>query len=221
VVSRVMVLTLGFDEKFAIRALTRAAPSSGDEVLVVMPSESDERVEKALDYLRRFCNIMDFPLEVEKVPVEKPEEAIAMIYKRLSQRLRGGKKLYLNLSGGMRALVLEVLAAAIAIARQWPSSMVETKVEVELENFKNVIELTLGHFSLSLPGSIDLEVLRSIKKLQASGEATLDTIASEAKIPRSTTYRRLLDLKERGYVRAEKRGRKVVYSLTELGEMWA
>jgi len=220
-VNRVIVLTLGFDEKFAVRALTRAAPLEGDEVIVVMPSDGDERAKRALESLRRFCDTIGISLNVKEVPVAKPEEAIAEVYKVLSQRLREGKVLRLNLSGGMRALILETLIAALAATRQWPDSMLSTKVEVDLENLKGVVELTLGHFALSLPGSIDLDILRSIKKLQALGNATLDMIASEAKIPRSTTYRRLLDLERRGYVKAEKRRRRVVYSLTELGDMWA
>jgi CRISPR-associated protein Csa3 len=219
--NRAIILTLGFDEKFAIRALMRAAPLGGDEVIVIIPSTSDERSKKALDSLKNFCNTIGITIDVREVPVAKPEEAIATIYKVCSQKLKERRSLHFNLSGGMRALILETMAAALAVARQMPRIMSDTKVEIELENFSGVAEFTLSHFMLSLPGSLDLDILACIKESEASKRATLDIITSAAGIPRSTVYRRLLDLQERGYVRAERQGRRVVYSLTDLGRMWA
>jgi len=217
-VGRAIVLTLGFDEKFAIRALMRAAPLKEDEVVVIIPSIGDEKSKKALDSVRSFCNIIGTNVDVREVPVAEPKAAMAIIYKLCSQRLKEGKRLHLNLSGGMRALILETLAAALAAARHIP----EVKVEVELENFSGVVEFTLSDFTLSPPESQDLDILTCIKELEdAGGRATLDRIASRTEIPRSTVYRRLLELVRRGYVKLERQDRKVAYSLTDLGRMWA
>jgi CRISPR-associated protein Csa3 len=218
-VNRAIVLTLGFDEKFAIRALMRVTPLKGDEIIVIIPAIKDEKCKKALDSLKSFCNIIGgTTFDIKEVSITKPETAIATIYRTFSQKLRDGKRLYLNLSGGMRALIFETLAAALAVARHIP----DTKVEVELENFSGIVEFTLSHFILSPPGSLDLDILTCIKELEAICKyATLDVITSKTRIPRSTVYRRLLDLIKRGYVKLERQGKRVTYSLTDLGRMWA
>jgi CRISPR-associated protein Csa3 len=218
-VSRVIILTLGFDEKFAIRALMRTAPLKDDEVMIIIPTQKNERAEKALTSLKKFCEIIEsIMFEVVEVPVNEPELAIATIYKVLSRKLRSEKRLQLNLSGGMRALILETLAATLAAASHIP----DIKIEVELENLSGVAEFKLDHFRLSPLGSLDLNILASIKKLEdVHMYATLDMITSETKMPRSTVYRRLLTLTKRGYVKLEKQGRKILYLLTDLGRMWA
>jgi CRISPR-associated protein Csa3 len=218
-VNKAIILTLGFDEKFAIRALMRAAPLKDDEIVVIIPAIKDERCKKALDSLKSFCDITGGAMfDVKEVPITEPEIAIATIYRTFSQKLKNGKRLYLNLSGGMRALILETLAATLAAARHIP----DIKVEAELENFGGIAEFALSHFMLSPPGSLDLSILTCIRELEAiCKHATLDAITSKTRIPRSTVYRRLLDLVEKGYVKLERRGKRVVYSLTDLGRMWA
>jgi CRISPR locus-related DNA-binding protein len=195
----------------------RIAPLKDDEIMVIIPTQKDERVEKALVSLKKFCEIIEnIMFEVVEVPVNEPELAIATIYKVLSRKLRGEKRLHLNLSGGMRVLILETLAATLAA-----SHIPNIKIEVELENLSGVAEFKLDHFRLSPLGSLDLDILASIKKLEDIRiYATLDMIALETKIPRSTVYRRLLTLTKRGYVKLEKQGRKILYSLTDLGKMW-
>jgi len=218
-VNRAIVLTLGFDEKFAIRALMRASPLKDDEIVVIIPAIEDARCKKALDSLKNFCDITGVAIfDVKEVSVAEPEIAIATIYRTFSQKLRDGKRLYLNLSGGMRALILETLAAALAVARHMP----DVKVEVELENFSGIVGFALSYFMLSPPGSLDLNILTCIKKLEEiCKHATLDAITSKIGIPRSTVYRRLLDLVDKGYIKFERQGKRVTYSLTDLGRMWA
>jgi CRISPR-associated protein Csa3 len=218
-VNRAIILTLGFDEKFAIRALMRAAPLKDDEIVVTIPAMEDEKCKRALDSLKSFCDITGgVRLDIKEVPISEPGIAIATIYRILSQKIKSGKCLYLNLSGGMRALILETLAAALAAARHIP----DIKVEIELENFGGIVEFTLSHFMLSPPGLLDLSILTCVKELEAiCKHATLDIITSKTRIPRSTVYRRLLNLVKKGYVKSERHGKRVVYSLTDLGKMWA
>lgn len=223
-VGRTIILTLGFDEKFAIRALMRAAPLKGDKVVVFVPAFRDNRADEALNSLKKFCSTIGVTmLETREVPVTELESAIATIYRTLLQELKEGRRLCFNLSGGMRALILETLAAALAAAKSAP----DTKIEVELENLTGKVDFTLRHFALSPPGSLDLDILTCIKGLEAAGQpASLSSILSMIvsrmgeKIPRSTLYRRLTSLVEQGYLKLERRGRAVVYSLTELGRVW-
>lgn len=217
-VERAIVLTLGFDERFALRALMRAAPLKDDKVIVFLPNIKDERAERALNLLKDFYHkIGGTALETHELPIAEPMLSIAQIYRVLVQELRQ-RKLYFSLSGGMRALILEVLAAAIAAAKYVPN----TEIEVELENLSGMVKFTLTHFMLSPPGSLDLSILTAIKELQSIGiQSTLSTIYSKRDIPRSTLHRRLKDLMERGYVKSEKLGKSIIYSLTELGMIWA
>ncbi|MEM4649771.1 MAG: CRISPR locus-related DNA-binding protein, partial [Candidatus Bathyarchaeia archaeon] len=43
----IIVITLGFDEKFALRAITRRGLKPEDEIIIVTSKPSDERTEKA------------------------------------------------------------------------------------------------------------------------------------------------------------------------------
>lgn len=218
VAGRAIIVTLGFDEKFVIRAIMRNAPLKEDKVIVFVPSFKDERAERALSSLKEFCaRIGELRLEEQEVPVTDVEMAIAKVHRVLSRELMEGRKLCFNLSGGMRVLILEVLAAALTALRNMP----ETKIEVELENLTGRVEFTLNHFMLSQPSVPEKDILSCIAKLEEEGRvATLDTLVLMLGEPRTTLYRRLLDMAKKGYVKVEKLGRSMIFALTGIGRIF-
>ncbi|MEM1659287.1 MAG: CRISPR-associated CARF protein Csa3 [Candidatus Jordarchaeales archaeon] len=205
-------------EILVIRAIMRNAPLKEDKVIVFVPSFKDERVERALSSLKEFCaKIGGLRLEEQEVPVTDVEGAIAKVYRVLGRELMEGRKLCFNLSGGMRVLILEVLAAALAVLRSMP----ETKVEVELENLMGRVEFSLNHFMLSQPSTPEKDILSCIAELEEKGKvATLNALTSTLKEPRTTLYRKLLDLADKGYVKVEKLGRSMFFTLTSIGRIF-
>ena len=201
---KVLALTLGFDERFAIRAMMRAGVSSGDRIVVLVVEPLEEKASKCLQMVREFLSkyVQNVELRICSVDVRKFEDAVSSIKAELRDAVRDADEVVLNLSGGMRALILETLVAALLLG-------FECRVEVELEDLTGVV-----YFPMRLLGSIklskgELEVL--LKLLETESWMSLSDISKASKLPRSTTHKRLRRLIEAGLVEAKRVGRRVLY----------
>lgn len=204
----VLVVTLGFDERFAMRSIMR----HGDRlsrVLVVHSEPVEERARLAENRVREFVEryLSGVSLEVVVVDASDLAGSVAVLRKRLAEFV--GEEVVLNLSGGMRSLGLEVLLAAVY-------SGVDAVVEVELENLRGFVSFDLGMLAGRIPSSDELRVLSA---LSSYGE-TLDELSNKLSMPRSTVFKRLRSLVGRGLVREVREGRRVRYAPTSLARIW-
>jgi len=203
---RLIILTLGFDEKFAVRGILRYSPKAEDSVIVVTASPLTEKAEKALGTLREilqsYAGIES--VEVFEVDVSRPEVS----KQRLAGLISGYEgEVVANLSGGMRALILITLAALI-------SSGKNALIEVETENLETVVTLSPEFFMREEVNSSDLRIIRMVHE---QGGVRLDEFARTIGKSRTTTYRILRRLVERGYLTTEKFKRGVRYLASERG----
>ena len=213
--SRLLVITLGFRVEYQVRFLMRNMPSKGDYVLILVPrkreGEEPERAKSAVEEIGKFVDkfLPEIPLILVEVPLSSPEEGLGVIIRELSEY--GGKvgEVVLCLSGGMRALVLVTLAAALYAV---PQHML--RIEVDLEGWGKWVELAPHLFRLE---PLLLDESKIINAL-ARKTRTLDELAATTNIPRTTLYKRLKRLVARGLVEEERIGRKVFYRLTKLGK---
>jgi len=199
-------MTLGFDEKFALRAIFRRGLRAGDKVIFVVPEDEDPRAEKAFSTFQQiiFRSIPEVSVERFRIPVRDFPKAVSLIRNLALSLLRSGEKVVLNLSGGQRIAILEVLAGFLSCG----ASNVEVEVESEDSS-------TLATFPLIMMTSIELDHEdTNILKILTQSPKRFSEIQSAAGISKSSTWRRLKKLVNLGLV--EKVNDK--YKLTGLGQ---
>lgn len=202
------VLSLGYDTRFQMRTISHLA-GRVDKVLFVRPQASDRRADSAESELLRFTKeIVGIEAEVIKVDVEKPEEAIPLIYARIfkerPQRVIG------DLSGGMRALIIETLAALINAER-----FTDVELVVWLENLTTKIHIETTVFNLPQLDSVSLSIL---EVLSGGVPKTLSQIHKEIKdAGRTTVYKKLKIMAKNNLITEEKSDGRIMFRITQSG----
>ncbi|MEM1784793.1 MAG: CRISPR-associated transcriptional regulator Csa3, partial [Candidatus Bathyarchaeia archaeon] len=107
---KLLISTLGFEEAFLIRFLLRNQPQPGDFMLVISPFPDDNRSMKAYQQVEAFLTNYMPEVKVKRiqVPVDRVYQAIAIIAQTIKSL--NASNAVVNLSGGMRILVIEILA---------------------------------------------------------------------------------------------------------------
>lgn len=180
----ILVVTLGFDEKFLIRAFMRRF-NELNKVVIVGSFDN----EKSMNALRSFEDLIQKVggpsydvLEVKPYPFDE-------LVVRVSQFIRKykGSRFILNLSGGMRIIILGVLFAFLI-------NGVDAEIEVETENFEHLINFKISDFKPVDLSDIHLNILKAIK----DGYRTVNSIHKYLGIPLSTVWRRVQEMKDQG-----------------------
>lgn len=197
------VITLGFDEKFALRALTRRGLKNSDEVLVIIPTPIDNRAETAY---RQLSDILVRIFQYNRITrlEVNPRNFLECLIDIIKVFVtRSNEKFVLVLSGGFRALILEVLMAASMLG-------LDAEIELDLEDYSSTLIFPLRWFTPLKLEEEDIEILRYINNL-----TTLSKLSKELRYSKSTIWRRVKKLEEQGIVKYSERK---VY-LTELGRI--
>ncbi len=207
----IIAITFGFDEKFAIRALLRHFAPDRTKVVVLLPEDDqDDRVGRGLsvlnDFVKRYVN--EEGVEVVKVPVGDFLGSVLTLARTF--RMWVERPIILNLSGGMRLLVVEALCAALM-------SRVPMTVEVESEDGKALAAFSTTDLSFPEIDEVDRQIIESL----ARGFRTLGLLSEELGLSKPTVWRRLKRLADAGMLQLSqgKRG-EVVASLTERGQIY-
>lgn len=212
---RVVVVTLGFDEKFAIRGLLRVGLGFGDCVLVFTARPVDERVERALGVLREFISRYYDGVKFRVVDVDVQDFygavlSVGSVLKEEVLKEENGEVIF-NFSGGMRSLILETLVAAVALG-------IDGMVEVELENFAGVISFPLRVIKLSSPLKEEYRVI--LRTLLEVGEMNLSDLARRLGVAKSTIHSRVKHLINLNLIKAEYRGKSLICTATEMAKLF-
>ena len=212
----VLVATVGFDEKFVLRAIMRRADTLS-RVYLVTATPVEERAARAVKLVEDFVNrVLKGPgrevrLDVIEVDLRDFFGVVAELRRKCFEEGKTADTYVVSLSGGMRALVLAVLAAFVISGRAG-------EVEVELENFSGVVRFSPELFRGVSLGDYDRRV---VKSLAQRGKATYRELLADTGLPRATLFRTLKNLRLRGLIRAEVVGRTSYYSLTDIGRAYA
>lgn len=206
---RLLISTLGFEESFLIRFLLRSTLSPGDVLLIILPSIADERATKAYREVEGFLTkyMPGVTLETIQVPVSKVYQAVAIIAQKIRSFDVDG--VIVNLSGGMRILILETLAAVKMVFGD------HANVEVELEGKHEVISFKPSIMNLKMPTIRQIHILNVMREL--GKEATLKKISERLNIPRSSVYKEIIRMEKEGFVT---RINDKHFVLTDLGLAW-
>ncbi|MCX8188221.1 MAG: CRISPR-associated CARF protein Csa3 [Nitrososphaeria archaeon] len=198
----IFVITLGFDEKFALRSVARRGLKGDDEVWVILPKPVDERAERAYMHFneilfKMFQNLKIFRFEVDcRNFLDSLLELLNIFNKNRDERF------VFCLSGGFRALILEVLLAANFLN-------LDGDVEVEFEDSSSVVSFPLKWCRNIVLDDIEKKVLAGVR----DGVGTVSGLVRATGLSKVTVWRKVRGLELRGFL--ERRGR--VYALTGLG----
>lgn len=198
-----LILTLGFDEKFALRSIIRNGLQDRDEIYAVLPEGGDARAEKAFSNLKEFVDKAFNNIKIERIYV--PVENFAQTVNRMRLFLRGigvGDKI-LNLSGGQRVLIVALLIAASGLD-------LDLDVEIETEDSKLVHRFPLSIMKAQNLDQIDLKILEYLSKKSL----TIGELSEVMGISKATVWRRLEKLTSLDFVKKMDKGE---YTVSEAG----
>ena len=202
----VLVATLGFDEKFTIRALMRHADEI-NKVVIVAAEPFEERAAKALSEVEKFIKsyLGDKVIEVIRVDPSNTYDAIV----KLKNVFATYENYIVNISGGMRALIVELLIAYVL-------SRAKGVIEIELENLRGLVTLPPEIFTLPPLSSEELKILREIVRREFASPREL---MEDLDIPRSTFYKYVKSLTLKRLILVRRQNKKTIYEPAELAKI--
>lgn len=216
-VDRFVVASVGFDERFIVRLLISARLGVGSEdfLLLVMPEDDSERCLAVVEAVKKLVHTYGLRLNLEtlRVNVDSFWESAGSVRKSVEKLYeeRGSPELIVLLSGGMRALILEVLSGCVATG-------LRGNVIVYREDLKGHVEFPLDLLKIDKPMLQHIRVLEVIRSL--GGRANLKGIMDKLYLSKASAHRRVRELEEIGLVRVERRGRASKILLTEKAKLW-
>lgn len=208
-----LVGTFGWTEQFVLSSILKHGIEAGDRIILLVPAKRDEKSEAILrdfeSFLSRYGEGMK--LEIRRIPLESFEGAVVEISKILRDELsKGPEKVIVNLSGGMRVLIL---AAYVAVLLTCPRS---TLIELETEDREK-------SYIIPNPSIKNLLTLRDLEKKileeLSKGARSMRDLMRELKIPRSTLHKYLKELERNGLISLRKDGRLLTLEMTPLGKL--
>ncbi len=207
--ARLLVYTLGFDEKFAIRAFTRHDLNIGDKVLLITARPVVERVEKAYLTLEEFIRkYYQGKIDLELFPVNLSSfiDAVCTIKDRFIREFSNNifDRIIINLTGGLRVLVLSTFTALLFL----PENITKHKyihIEVEFEDSSRLIEIPsqIIHI-ITFANTLTDEKKKVLRFLLEKGKSTIPDISASLALDPSTVRRHIYDLNEMGLVDIER-----------------
>ncbi|MGQ9719405.1 MAG: CRISPR-associated CARF protein Csa3 [Nitrososphaerales archaeon] len=154
---KAIVFTLGFDVTSVIARLSEMGLAGREHLVFVVPESSSSRAiasQKTLENHITVLNSRGFKLTFEFLKVEEDDaaKAVAMIYKALSRH----ENIVVELSGGLRYLILATFLAAMALRGHIDE--VATRLE---SDGRHIMIPILEPSPLTTPDAKVLEVLKS------------------------------------------------------------
>lgn len=210
--------TLGFDTRFQMKSLVHLGRSRIDRVLSILPRKHDDKSARALEELRRFCRDVMGIKEFDTILVDLDAgyaSSIAEIYLGLAG-VKDIQHLYIDLSGGMRLLVLYTFMASQLYRR---STGVPVTYIVWREDLEGYAEMPGDIMDIPLYSREDPQAL-ILEKL-AEKPMTTSELARETGMPKSTIYKYLKEMTEQGLLERQEKGKYVFYIPSGKGRLAA
>jgi len=212
-VSRLIVCTVGFDEKLVLRSLLKVSFSVNDAVVLVYSSSGGDyeakRVESAVGNIKNL--LASAGVRLHEVIVSSMDFAgdVASIVRALKEYAKDASEIIAAVTGGMRLTIVETIVA-LKLYRDFFRGDISVEVYVARED---------GLYDVTLPVNLlDLPALspREIEVLKRLNEGVrllniIESLSTGLNINRRTAYKYLYRLKSRGFI--EIRDRAVYLTL--------
>ncbi len=208
--SKVLVATIGFDERPVIRAILRHGLGF-NEILLLKPREPDDpRSRRVVENIRELVDKTgaNIPLTVGEVDITDFYRAVGEIKSWLADTIsRHRGDIVLLLGGGMRSLVLETLVAAIQLSNEL---LVNGVLEVDIEGSTSYVSARIEDL---IPVTITPQEKRVLEELDKE-PATLSNLSNRLDMPKTTLWKILQRLEEKKLVVKEYSGKTTIYKPT-------
>ena len=214
---KLIVLTIGFDEKYGLKALLRKGITTEDKVLVLVHENPGPGVKASIDELKDVLAKAlgnGVTMDVVEVPIWDFFKASMVITEAIKERLEEGAKVRAALSSGSRALILETIFSLIMLG-----DAVE-EVEADTEDGKAVINFPKGVLRPPQVDKTDIEILSFLFEGDKDTNELQRLMSAKRPFPKSTLFKRLIILRDKGLVEIKKRGKPSIWTITDVGRIY-
>jgi CRISPR-associated protein Csa3 len=203
---RLFVCTVGWTETPIVKLVLRHGLKEDDYMLLIRPLDVDPKAEDTVKTVQQFISKSigrDASSYVKQIRVDVLNFYSALVRIREELERLSPAEIIVNLSGGMRALVLETLTAVLAYKTS-QGNWENTSVEVELENRSGNIQIGGRIFGIiSSPLREEMkDLLRELKK----GDKRIGELAERFGVDLATAYRWVTRLRKEGVVELRREG---------------
>ncbi|MCD6105834.1 MAG: CRISPR locus-related DNA-binding protein [Thermoplasmata archaeon] len=214
---KLIVLTIGFDEKYGLKALLRKGITIEDKVLVLVHENPGSGVKASIDELKEVLAKAlgnEVTMDVIEVPIWDFFKASMVITEAIKERLEEGAKVRAALSSGSRALILETIFSLIMLG-----DAVE-EVEADTEDGRAVIIFPKGVLRPPQVDETDIEILSFLFEGDKDTNELQRLMSAKRPFPKSTLFKRLIILRDKGLVEIKKRGKPSIWTITDVGRIY-
>ena len=217
--AKTFVSTLGFTESLVLAPIVKLGLNRDDRLIILVPSGlgDEDRIENTLRKLRDMLNAISgdsFDMRTVSVPVDDFAEAVRLVRKIIIDEAEvEGRTVYVNISGGMRALVIEAYTATL-LARTLRGNIAFT--ELELEGSAGSVKI----IPVTFPKQFTETKRRILKEL--AGETAplgMKELAERTGLSLPTLSRNLREMMRDGLVELRKEGKRILAQITKEGRI--
>ena len=181
---KLIAVTIGFQTTLVLRSLLRHSVEKGDLVYVIAADTTDEYARaKVINAVKDIESVVGNINVIYVKPSNLVDSVKALV--NMFNKANEVDEVLLVLSGGMRALLIEVLLTAI---HKVPSTK-KTIIHAELENLENYIEIPLNLLKINISRE-EKEILRTLKE----SPMNLSELSRTLGKPKTTIFRKLRKL---------------------------
>jgi len=202
---KLVVCTVGFDERLVLRSLLMLGVGSGDAVaLVYSRSGREEDVRKVDAAVRRLKELIGrvgvehYDIEVSGAGFAGDVAAIVASLRRLVEGRRW-RKIVASVTGGMRLAVVEVIVA-LALYKRYLGSGVAIEIHVAREDGMYSVSFPVDLLAMPRLGGRELEVLKLVGRNGAPLSVVVESVSQRMGVTRNTAYKIVYRLRSKGLV---------------------
>ncbi len=217
--AKAFVSTLGFTESLVLAPIIKLGLNRDDKLIILIPSGlgGEDRTENTLRKLRDMLNAISggsFNMQTVSIPVDDFSEAVRLIRDIIIKEAED-RAVYVNVSGGMRALIIETYTATL-IARTMRRNI--TFTELELEGSAGRLEI----IPITFPKQFTETKRRILKELAKEDRSIgMRELAKKTSLSLSTISRNLREMAKDNLIKLKKEGRRVLAKTTRVGRILA
>ncbi|MGQ4894221.1 MAG: CRISPR-associated CARF protein Csa3 [Candidatus Njordarchaeia archaeon] len=214
---KTFIATFGWSETVVTSMIVKHALKSGDKIVLLTPEEfRDERTDLSFSNLRHIIKRQNpqIELEMQGIPITDFNKGVMKILNIIFQSASASSTLIINLSGGMRILVLEAYTATIIATSKYPGKIQIDEIIIEGKNLQ--IPIPMPPIELMRLNRSEEKILESIK----AGAKYVDDLSSQLDLTISTIHKAVKKLENQTLLLTSKEGKRKKLSLTERGHFY-
>jgi len=202
---KLVMCTIGFDEKLVLRSLLMLGVGSGDAVALVYSRSGSEydvrRVEAAVRYVKELMGglgVEHYDIVVSGADFAGDVAAIVASLRKLVEGRRW-RKVVASVTGGMRLSVVEVIVALL-LYKKYLGSGVAIEIHVAREDGMYSVSFPVDLLAMPKLGGRELEALKLMGRDGAPLSAVVEGISQGMGVTKYTAYKIVYRLRSKGLV---------------------